>query len=284
MKGLLAVTALATAAVTSPAGLLTSDVPEGFELADGAVSDLTFEEYSPLSPEATAHVDPASVEATSMRAAVDVWTAGSDDILLREVTRWNTPEAARAFVEQAVVVGTENELEPAGSPFEGGVAFAGDNAGLRTRTLTWRQDRYAMTVSHFAARPSTDRVIEEAARALAASVEAGTGAELASTGVLPNSSGSGGATSSGDGIPITTVLMWVVITGVAFWLFQSVRRRRPGSSPNTRRPVRPGPPAGPPADNADTSEGNVDRPHARAVADIDATPDPLDGSTPTDDH
>jgi len=219
---------LGGAAVTSPSALLTDDVPTGFELADAADADLTFEEYAPLSPDATAHVDPASTEAEAMRAAVDVWTAGEDDILLREVTLWPSADAAGSFVERAVVVGVEDGLQQIDAPFEGGVAFVGDDAGLRSRTLTWQQGPYAMTVSHFAANASTDRVVTASAEALAANVEAATGTEVIAS---PETGRSGGVedqteTSSEGGIPIATVLLWFVIIGGGIWMLTSVRRRR----------------------------------------------------------
>jgi hypothetical protein len=225
----LAVTALlGSAGVTSPSALLTDDVPSGFELADDAAVDLTFEEYAPLAPDATAHVDPTSGEADAMRAAVDVWTAGNDDILLREVTHWSDSDAARMFVERAVVVGVEDGLQQIDAPFAGGVAFVGDDAGLRSRTLTWQQGPYAMTVSHFAANASTDRVIIASAEALASSVEASTGNEIVPSDATTDSGGPADQadTSTGGGIPIATVLLWFVIIGGGTWLFTSVRRRR----------------------------------------------------------
>lgn len=227
----LAVAALLSGAgVTSPAALLTDDVPSGFELADDADAELTFEEYAALSPDATAHIDPASDEADAMRAAVDVWTAGEDDILLREVTLWSNSDAARMFVERAVVVGIEDGLQQIDAPFEGGVAFVGDDAGLRSRILTWQQGPYAMTVSHFAANASTDRVIIASAEALATSVEASTGNEIIASNATTESDDPAdpAETSRNGGIPIATVFLWFVIIGGGTWLFTSVRRRRGG--------------------------------------------------------
>lgn len=236
MKSLaLVVAALAAGTgVTGPAELLNDDVPNGFELADGAVADLTFEEYAPLAPEAIAHVDATSAEARAMRAAVDVWTAGEGDILLREVTMWTTDEAARAFVEQAVVVSTANELDAADAPFEGGIAFLGADEGLWTRTLTWRQGRYGITVSHYAIEEGTDEPIGDAAGSLAANTESATGHPIAAGGVLP-ASADATAQTSGDGIPIGTVLIWVVAIIGAVWLFVKVKQivaGRPGAEPD----------------------------------------------------
>ena len=236
------VVALATgAAPTGPAELLHPEVPAGFELADGADADLTFDEYAPLAPEATAHVDAASAEARAMRAAVDVWTAREGDILLREVTLWTTDDAARAFVDQAVVVGTEDELDEADAPFEGGLAFLGADEGLWTRTLTWRQGTYGITISHFSIEEGTDRTIGEAAESLAANVEAMTGHGIATSGVRPDATGAtdpaahSGGTSGG--IPIGAVLIWSAVVAGAIWLFMTRRMiaRRTGYS-SKRKP------------------------------------------------
>ncbi len=216
------VAVLAGTGVTSPADLLLPDVPNGFEFASEPPADLTFDEYRELSPVATAHVDPAGTEALAMRAAVDVWTLGEDQILLREVTRWTTDEAAREFVEQAVVVGAQNELDPVEAPFEGGLAFIGADQGLWTRTLTWRQGPYAMTVSYFSVEEGNDGIISRTARALADTVRAGTGYEIAASGAQVDTTG---ASATGGGIPIGTVLIWLVLVGGAVWLFLTLKRR-----------------------------------------------------------
>lgn len=284
MKMLLAlVVVAATTAVASPADLLTDDVPGAFELADGAAADLTFDEYAPLSPDATAHVAAGSAEAASMRAAVDVWTAGDDDILLREVTRWSDAEAAREFVEQAVLVGTQAGLSPTDAPFEGGVAYVGDDAGLRSRTLAWRQGPYAMTVSQFAANASTDEVVGAAAAALAAAVEAATGHEIEAAGAATTTGGSSGSTapaSSGGGIPITTVLLWLAIIGGAIWLFVKLRRRASSGKGRADGASRPStnPPDSDEADESDDTDLDdiIERARARgrAEAEVEAIPDP----------
>ena len=220
----LVVAALATGTVaTGPAELLSPEVPAGFELADGAEADLTFEEYSALAPEATAHVDPASAEARAMRAAVDVWTAGDGDILLREVTLWTTDRAALAFAEQAVVVGTENELDEVDAPFEGGLAFLGADQGLWARTLTWRQGPYGITISHFAIEEGSGRTIGAAAESLAANVEAATGHGIAASGVRPDATGGTDPAADTSGIPIGAVLICTAVVAGAIWLFMSRR-------------------------------------------------------------
>lgn len=225
MKTLAIVIAALAAATgtTSPAALLSSEVPDGFDVADRAADDLTFEEYAPLAPEATAHVDATTAEARAMRAAVDVWTSGDDDILLREVTMWTTDEAAQAFVEQSVVVGAQNELDEAAAPFEGGVAFIGADEGLWTRTLTWRQGPYGITISHFAIVEGTDRTIGEAAESLAANIESETGHEIESAGVPPSATDAG-TTTAGGGIPIGTVLIWLVVIVGGIWLLVKAKQ------------------------------------------------------------
>lgn len=221
--------------VTSVAELLNDDVPDGFESADEADADLTFEEYAPLAPEATAHVEATSAEARAMRAAVDVWTAGDGDILLREITRWTTDDAARAFVEQAVVVGIESGLEEADAPFEGGVAFLGADEGLWTRTLSWRQGPYGVTVSHFALEEGTDRTIGEAAASLASNIRAATDHTIAPAGARSASITEG--TTSGGGVPIGTVVIWVIAIAGVIWLVKfrrnvAARADEPGGREN----------------------------------------------------
>lgn len=260
------VAALATGAgMVSPAELLSPALPAGFEPADAA-ADLTFEEYAPLAPEATAHVDAASPEARAMRAAVDVWTAGEGDILLREVTMWTTDEAALAFVEQAVVVGTENELDEAEAPFEGGLAFLGADEGLWTRTLTWRQGPYGITISHFSIEEGTDRTIGEAAESLAANVEAATGHGIAASGVLSEATdATADSRAAGGGIPIGTVLIWLVMIVGAIWLSVTIRRM---IAARTGHPSTPNP-----SDAAGDEPDDADEP-IDAIPDATRTPPP----------
>ncbi|MDW3215914.1 MAG: hypothetical protein R8G01_18090 [Ilumatobacteraceae bacterium] len=279
------IAALATATgTTSPAELLGTEVPAGFDLADGAAADLTFEEYAPLAPQATAHVDGASAEARAMRAAVDVWTSGEDDILLREITLWTTDEAARAFVEQSVVVGTENELDEAEAPFDGGVAFFGADEGLWTRTLTWRQGPYGITISHFAIDEGSDATIDEAAEALAANIESATDHGIASSGVLPETTDPSTSTASGGGIPIGTVFIWLVIIVGGIWLIVKVKKMIATRNGNAK----PTGPAGGSAvdpEDPDDVDDLIERARARSRAEreIDAIPDPTVEWDPSND-
>ncbi len=283
MKSLaIVIAALATATgTTSPAELLSAEVPAGFELADGAAADLTFEEYAPLAPDAVAHVDPASAEARAMRAAVDVWTSGEDDILLREVTMWMTDEAARAFLEQLVVVGTQNELDVAGAPFEGGLAFFGADEGLWTRTLTWRQGPYGITISHFATEEGTDRTIGEAAESLASKIDTETGHEIAPSGVLPETTDADITATSG-GIPIGTVFIWLVIIGGGIWLLLKLKQIIATRSAHAKPDA-----TGDAAHGADDDTGDIDdlieraRARSRAEREVDAIPDPTDDWPPS---
>lgn len=264
--------ALATATgVTSPAELLTPEAPEGFELADGAAADLTFEEYTPLSPEATAHVEPTSAEALAMRAAVDLWTAGEDDILLREITLWTTDEDARAFVEQAVVVGSDHALGEVDSPFEGGVAFSGAEDGVWTRTLTWRQGPYAMTISHFAIAEGDGDTIGEAAETLAEHIETETGHAITAAGAaVTTTTVAGTSTSTGGGIPIGTVFLWLVIIVGGIWVIVKIKKLIAARNGNAE-------PKGPTDDDrSDDVDELIERARARSRAEqeIDAIPDP----------
>lgn len=220
------VTLAAGSSVVAPSDLLVAeDVPSGFELVVEQPSDLTFEEYAELSPDAMAHVDPDGSAAQTMLAAVDVWASEADDVLLREVTRWPTETDARAFVEQAVVVGVKGGLVRTDPPVDGGVAFEGADEGLWTRTVAWQQGRYAMSVAHFAVFEGSDRIIDETATALAERVVAETGRSVAAApdaGVETEAASDG---ASGDGITIGTILLWIVVIGGVTWLIMRLRRR-----------------------------------------------------------
>jgi hypothetical protein len=215
---------LAATAATDPTDALVADVPPGFEPAADAPTELTYDEYAALSPDAVEHLDPASADAGDLRAAVDVWTSAEGDVLVREVTLWATDDAAHAFVEQAVAVGTDHELSPTEPPFDGGVAFVGADQGLWTRTMSWRQGRYAMRVSHFAIIEGDETIIDEAAVALADDVERTTGNEIVAIDVArPDGEPT---TDPGGGLPILTVLTWSAIVAAGIGLFLSTKRRR----------------------------------------------------------
>ena len=224
MKSLALVVYALTASTgqVAPSDLLTgADVPAGLELAVEPPADLTFDEYAPLSPDATAHVDPTGSAALSMRAAVDVWTSAADDILLREITRWSTADEARAFVEQAVVVGTEDGLDAVDPPFDGGVAFLGSDEGLWTRTVAWQQGPFAMTIAHFGVSEGSDRIIDGSATELADHTTALTGHPIAVFDEVEPTS----ASTSDGGIGIGTVVLWIVVIGGVTSLIIRLRRR-----------------------------------------------------------
>ena len=227
----------ATSGASAPSSLLASTpAPGGFELASEPPIDMTFEEYAPLAPDATAHVEPDGEAARSMRAAVDVWTSPDDDILLREVTRWGSDADAQAFVEQAVVVGTEDGLDRVEPPFGGGTAFFGAEDGLWTRTVSWRQGPYGMTVAHFGISEGDFGVIDAAATELAAGVTevAGHPVEVVAVGQVP------AETSSGGGIGLGTVVLWIVVVGGVMWSIARLRRRAGDRGRSSSGPARHG--------------------------------------------
>ncbi|MFW2334060.1 hypothetical protein [Ilumatobacter sp.] len=279
----------AGSAAVAPSDLLVADdVPAGLVEAAEPPTDLGFDEYAPLSPDATAHVDPDSSGAISMRAAVDVWTSDDDDVLLREVTRWATEADARAFVEQAVVVGTQDGLDRVDPPIEGAVAFLGADDGLWTRASAWQQGPYAMAIAHFGVFEGSDRIIDDATTALAARVTAVTGYEVVAT-----DAGDPEDTSdaeSGGGIAIGTVLLWIVVIGGVMWLIMRLRRRAAGDGREPGRPRdRPRGERPDIDDGVETDEPDVDdmieraRARGRAEREIEAIPDPTEpGWTPPD--
>ncbi|NNE12326.1 MAG: hypothetical protein HKN41_08800, partial [Ilumatobacter sp.] len=97
----LGLVAVAATTPIGPASVLDAPVPDGFEFASEPAVELDFEQYADLAHDAVEHVDSESAWADEMTAAVDVWTAGADDILLREVTLWGDDAAAAAYVDQA---------------------------------------------------------------------------------------------------------------------------------------------------------------------------------------
>jgi len=276
----------------APADLLVAeDVPAGLFQASEPPIDLTFSEYGPLSPDATAHVDPDSSGALSMRAAVDVWTSDDDDVLLREVTLWADDADARAFVEQAVVVGVQDDLDRAEPPFNGAIAYIGADEGLWTRTVAWQQGPYAMTVAHFGVFEGSDRIIDEAATALAQRVADETGHEVAI--VETDTPDATSESESGGGIGIGTVLLWILVVAGVTWLIMRLRRRAAGNERGRGRPGDRGDQTRPDAvDRDDTDEpADVDdiieraRARGRAEREIEAIPDPSEpGWTPPDDY
>ncbi len=268
--------AVGTAAVAPSDLLIAEDVPDGFELAVEAPTDLTFEDYAPLSPDATAHVDPAGSAATSMRAAVDVWTSADDDILLREVTRWGSDDEAQAFVEQAVVVGVEDGLDRIDPPFDGGVAFLGADEGLWTRTVAWSQGPYATTVAHFGVFEGSSRIIDESATDLADRIVDDTGHQVALSEEVETTPD----TSSGGGIGIGTVVLWIVVIGGVTWLIMRLRRRaasnadRPRGSGGRSDDIESG---GRPLDDERADVDDIierARARGRAEREVEAIPDP----------
>ncbi len=269
----------AAAGAIGPAELLTPDVPNGFEMVSEPATDLTFEEYAELSPAATAHVAPASTDALVMRAAVDVWTLGENDILLREVTMWPTEEAASEFMQRAVVVGIENELDPSEAPFQGGVAFIGADQGLWTRTLAWRQGPYAMMVSHFAVDEGNDALISRTSRSLADSVSERTGNEVDQNG-MPGEPAE--IASDSGGIQIGTFLVWFLVVAGGIWLFLRIKRRRSTSA--ARSDQNGDGDAWRDAGDGEDLDDIIERARARGRAErqIDAIPDPTRGWTPPD--
>lgn len=167
--------AIAASVPIGPVAILDAPVPDGFEFASEPPVELTFEEYAQLAHDSVEHVDTESTSARDMTAAVDVWTAGADDILLREVTRWGDESAAAAFVEQAAVLAIEQDFDDVDPPVAGGVAFATSSAGLWSRTATWQQGRFAVTVEHFSLAENDGRVVRETAVAIRDEIATATG-------------------------------------------------------------------------------------------------------------
>ena len=281
MHRLLPILAAAGTTLVGPSALLPDEAPGGFERAPEAAVDLSFEEYAPLAPDAIAHVDPSSREAADMTAAVDVWTSAESDILLREVTLWGDDGAAEAFVEQAAVLGAEQGLAAVESFIVGGVEFVGQDGGLWTRTQTWRQGPYAVTVSHFSVEAGSDAAIASTVRAIVRTIRERTGHDVAERSV----DGGIDEAEPGGGLSIFTVLLFVLAIGGAVWFVLRFRRRTAAGDEPTHD------------DGSDTAEDDahelddldvddiIERARARrrAEREIDAIPDPGADRTPPSD-
>jgi len=286
------VTLAAGSAAVAPSDLLVAeDVPAGFELADATPTDLTFDDYAELSPDSVAHVDPDSSGALSMRVGVDVWTSDDSDALLREVTRWATETDARAFVEQAVVIGVENGFDRRDPPFDGAVAFVWAEDGLWTRMVSWQQGRYAVSLTYLGIFEGSSATIDEAATELRDRITAETGQAVTPSEVTESevTESEAEAGASNGGIGIGTALLWIVVIGGVTWLIMRLRRRAAGgaresASNGDRDRDRPdGVNSDEPADVDDLIERA--RARSRAEREIDAIPDPTEpGWTPPDDY
>lgn len=225
--------AIAATSTVGPVAILDAPVPDGFDFASEPPAELTFEEYAQLAHDSVEHVDTASTSAQQMTAAVDVWTTDSDDILLREVTRWGDESDAAAYVEQATALGVEQDLEAADPPIAGGVAFAATSAGLWTRTTTWQQGDFAITIEHFSLAENDGGVLREAAESIEAEIASATGAEPSAinpgnTEERPDGDAEGG--SGGGSGRLATTLLGVAAIGVSVVLIaRFLRRQRPAS-------------------------------------------------------
>ncbi len=248
-------TVLSTAAVvgvftvatltTATADLLAaSEAPEGFRFTEEIV-ELDYDEFAVTSPYSVGHVEPGSVAATELRAGQDVWNAGSDATLLREVVVWPDEEVAEAYVDEVVSYAGEEDLTEVEPPFDGARAFAGrdDENDVSVRMVVWRHGLVGAAVSHFhyGDDPGAD-AIRAATIAFADGITATSGfvitlapPEEEPTVVPDSTSPDTGTTTSSGGIPITTVLLWLVIIGGGIWLFVKIRRKLRGDASEQRR-------------------------------------------------
>lgn len=221
--------AIAATAPVGPVAILDAPVPDGFDFASEPPAELTFEEYANLAHDSVEHVDTESASATQMTAAVDVWTSGADDILLREVTRWGGESDAAAYVAQATALGVDQELDAADPPIAGGVAFVTASAGLWTRTTTWQQGRFAITIEHFSLAENDGGVLREAAESIEAAIASATGAEATMINPAGADARPGGGSGGGGGRLATTLLGVAAIVLSVVLIARFLRRQRPAS-------------------------------------------------------
>lgn len=276
VKAVLAGTLAASAAVATPAELLTdTHFPDGYELVSDAPVDATFAEYAEIAADAVAHVAAGSEPTDESFAAFDSGSDGDGSFLIRELTIWPDADAAAAYATQAAVRATNLGLEPTDAPFASSSAFSGFTEDGWARMVTWSVGRYGATISQLTPDETSADVIGDAANRLALQLAAasavGPDAPDATTGASPGAS----PDSAGGGISIGTILVVLVVAGVAIWLFVKVRRKMKGIATARRRSrsadeiieearakTRAERPSAPPA------EPDVDRPQDRSMDDV----------------
>ena len=277
--GVLAAATLSTATTDL---LAASDAPEGFEFTE-EIAEIGYDELAVTSPYSVGHVAVGSAAASELRAGQDIWQAGEDATLLREVVVWPDEELAEGYVDEVVRYAGEEELTEVEPPFDGARAFAGrdDVNNVSVRMVVWRHGMIGAAVSHFhyGEDPGAE-TIREATTAYADGITATSGFVITLTPpdeeptVVPDSTSPDTATtsSSGGGIPLTTVLLWLAIIIGGIWLFAKIRRKLAGGSPEPQGDR--GPDETGAATTTDTTTGTTtldatgDEPEDRSTDDI----------------
>lgn len=232
MAGVLATATLSTS--TSDL-LAASDAPEGFVLVD-ELTELTYDEFAETSPYSVARVDPDSDAADALRAGQDVWSAGDEATMLRDVVVWPDEVSADHYLDDVVAYARAEDLTEVESPFDGARAFSGrDEANdVSVRMVVWHHGLIGAAISHFHLGPDPGAdTIRAASVAFADGITATSGFTITVTPpdeepvVVPDSTApeTDSEARSGGGIPIGRVLLWLVIIGGGIWLLVTVRRK-----------------------------------------------------------
>ena len=232
-----------------PAELLADRAADGFEFVEnGSTGELTYDEFVDIAPEAVAHLDPTSTEASNLKAAIRLWASPDDEAIVTEIIESVSDDGAAAIVEQSASYAGETGLSAVDPPFEGAMAFAGDDDGARVNLVAWRHGTYAVWMTHIAGEDADPSVIEQAADFQAEALRGRLGVDV--TRASPASD----TASSGGGIPIVTVLFWLVVIGAGIWLFMKFRKRLRGQA------------AAPDRDEPSDTDDIIERARARARA------------------
>lgn len=232
VAGLLAAAALSTATNEL---LAASDAPEGFEFTEELVG-LVYDEFAGTSPYSVGHVEAGSAAADELRAGQDVWNAGEEATLLREVVVWPDEALAEQYIDEVVAYAAGEDLTEVEPPFDGARAFSGrdDSNNVSVRMVVWRHGMIGAAVSHFhfGDDPGAE-TIRAATAAFADGITATSGFVITLTPpdeeptVVPDStSPDTKPTGSDGGIPIATVLLWLAVVVGGIWVFVKVRRKR----------------------------------------------------------
>lgn len=218
-----------------PSELLLPDIP-GFELTSVPATDLDFAEFAEIEPESVAHIDPESDEAAGLLAAIEVWTARADDAeIVVEVVRAIDDEAAATLVDQAAASSIAVGLGAIDPPFGGAWSYSGADDDGWTDVVAWTQGPYAAILTQ-RSRTETDRTTIDAAAVHQVEVILdATGAEVSEDASVdeeaptPPTEAPPPVEEEGSSFPIGSVMVVLVVVGVAVGVMVQQRRRTAGA-------------------------------------------------------
>ena len=230
MRALIAPLLVAAAAIATPADMLgAADAPAGFTSLGNEYVTQTFDEFAESSPYSVGHVEAGSPDTDGFIAGQDVWALGEDDSLLREVSVWPDPSIATGYIEQVVEYAVVLGMRATDPPFDGALGFTAvdPDTQVDTHVVVWQHGQVGVAVSHFhSGGETTTAIVDDAARLLAEAITVESGVGVGeSTDQVTTATTPDGSPTSGGGIPIGKVLLWLAIIVGAIWLFVKLRKK-----------------------------------------------------------